>query len=96
MAEFAQTRSRTDFHHLFRREELATGECQSTPLRDAPTVVVDAAGRHLKIATLDDKARAICPACATTARGAFLSFVQDLRLAYACPACQDLVWLKGA
>ena len=96
MAEFVDTCTRTHFHSLFRREELAGGECQTIRRSDAPNVVVDPVGRHLKIATLDDKARATCPACATTARGAFLSFVQDLRLAYACPVCQDLVWLRGA
>ncbi len=25
-----------------------------------------------------------------------VSFVQDLRLVYACPSCKQLVWLPGA
>jgi hypothetical protein len=50
----------------------------------------------LKVATLDASSPAICPSCETTAKGGFVSFVQDLRLAYACPSCQQLVWLPGA
>ncbi len=53
-------------------------------------------GRALKIATLQASTRAICPACARKGDGGFVSFVSDLRLAYACPACQELVWIKGA
>ncbi len=53
-------------------------------------------GRPLRIATIDGPARAICPSCATSAEGGFVSFVGDLRLAYACPSCERLVWLTGA
>lgn len=53
-------------------------------------------GRPLRIATVDGPARAICPSCATSAEGGFISFVGDLRLAYACPSCVQLVWLQGA
>jgi hypothetical protein len=61
-----------------------------------PSIPDPATGRALKIATLDGRARAICPACADTAEGGFVSFVGDLRLAYACPSCEQLVWLTGA
>jgi hypothetical protein len=88
--------SSSQFHTLFQRHELSTGECLSFPRPDAPRTVADPSGRLLKIATVDAQAVAICPACETKARGAFVSFVQDLRLAYACPTCQDLVWLRGA
>jgi hypothetical protein len=50
----------------------------------------------LRIATIDGPARAICPSCAASAEGGFVSFVGDLRLAYACPSCERLVWLPGA
>jgi hypothetical protein len=53
-------------------------------------------GRELRIATLDGPSRAICPSCEATADGGFVSFVGDLRLAYACPSCERLVWLQGA
>jgi hypothetical protein len=63
----------------------------------APESIPDpATGRALKIATLDGRARAICPACTEKAEGGFVSFVGDLRLAYACPSCEQLVWLPGA
>jgi hypothetical protein len=28
--------------------------------------------------------------------GGFVSFEADLRMAYACPECRELVWLSGA
>ena len=63
----------------------------------APTSIPDPqTGRPLRVATVDGPARAICPACATSAEGGFVSFVGDLRLAYACPSCVQLVWLPGA
>jgi hypothetical protein len=80
---------------LFRREQLATGEYQLSRKHDAPQVIADPSGRLLKIATVD-AGSAICPSCASTGRGAFMSFVQDLRMAYACPSCSKFVWLPGA
>jgi hypothetical protein len=53
-------------------------------------------GRSLKVATLQAATRAICPSCQRQADGGFVSFVSDLRLAYACPACRQLIWVKGA
>lgn len=84
------------YHAHFRCERLESGEYQLSRKHDAPPVMSDPTGRLLKIATVDAGAPAICPSCATTARGAFLSFVQDLRLAYACPSCTSVVWLHGA
>lgn len=81
---------------LFHREQLASGEFQLSRKHDAPKVMTDPTGRLLKIATVDAGAPAICPSCASTARGAFVSFVQDLRMAYACPSCSTVSWLPGA
>ena len=81
---------------LFRREQLASGEYQLSRKHDAPNVISDPSGRLLKIATVDTGGRAICPSCASTARGAYMSFVQDLRMAYACPSCHSFIWLPGA
>ena len=53
-------------------------------------------GRPLRVATVDAEAAAICPRCSSHARGGFVSFVGDLRMAYACPSCRELVWLAGA
>jgi hypothetical protein len=53
-------------------------------------------GRRLQVATIDADTSAICPSCARYGRGGFVSFVADLRMAYACPECRQLVWLSGA
>lgn len=84
------------FHAFFDRQQLATGEYQLARKSDAPAVISDPSGRVLKIATVDAGARAICPSCEAAARGAFMSFVQDLRMTYACPSCSRLIWLSGA
>jgi hypothetical protein len=90
--------SRTDLYHgLFRWERPSDGQPQLSTHAEAPASIPDPhSGRLLRIATKDARARAICPACATTGHGGFVSFVQDLRLAYACPSCEQLVWLNGA
>jgi hypothetical protein len=85
------------FFGLFIAE--ASGDAGPTLVRASaqPTSVPDPeTGRPLKVATVDGPARAICPSCATSAEGGFVSFVGDLRLAYACPSCVQLVWLPGA
>jgi hypothetical protein len=88
---------RTDLYHgLFQWEQVSDEAPQLTRHLHAPASIPDPRGRQLLIATVDAAARAICPACATTGQGGFVSFVQDLRLAYACPACKTLVWLTGA
>jgi len=50
----------------------------------------------LKIATVEVSGTAICPSCESRASGGFISFVADLRMVYACPECEQLVWLHGA
>jgi hypothetical protein len=52
-------------------------------------------GRSLRISTVE-LSGAICPACAKHGDGGFVSFVADLRLAFACPNCQGFVWIAGA
>lgn len=90
--------SRTDLYHgLFRWERPLDGQPHLSTHTEAPASIPDPhSGRLLRIATMDARARAICPACETTGQGGFVSFVQDLRLAYACPSCEQLVWLNGA
>jgi hypothetical protein len=94
----SQIATRTDLYHgLFRWERHANGEVLLTRQATGPQAIPDPQnGRLLKIATVDAQSRAICPSCEATAHGGFVSFVQDLRLAYACPSCQQLVWLHGA
>jgi hypothetical protein len=52
-------------------------------------------GRPLRISTIDANVDAICPACAQPGRGGFVSFEGDVRMAYACPECRQLVWTVG-
>ena len=85
------------FFGLFTLERSPDGEPSLVRHPDAPSSIPDpATGRALRVSTLDSRARAICPACEQTARGGFVSFVGDLRLAYACPSCTQVVWLQGA
>ncbi len=84
------------FHGVFRLELLANGDHQVARHPHSPTMMPDPNGRLLRISTVDSKAAAICPACAHHGQGGYVSFVQDLRLVYACPSCKQLVWLPGA
>ena len=62
----------------------------------APATLPDPrTGRHLRIATIEVSG-AICPACSRHGEGGFVTFVSDLRLAFACPNCQTFVWVAGA
>jgi hypothetical protein len=66
----------------------STGPARSVPCPDT--------GRPLKVASVEVSDRGVCPACTQLGAGGYVSFVGDLRLAFACPACQKLVWMAGA
>lgn len=89
---------RTDLYFgLFRWERRSTGEPELSHTTDAPRAIPDpTSGRPLQVATVEARTRAECPSCRTTGIGGYVSFVSDLRLAYACPSCEQLVWLPGA
>jgi len=53
-------------------------------------------GRPLRVATVEVSDRAVCPACTQLGAGGYISFVSDLRLAFACPSCRKLIWMAGA
>jgi hypothetical protein len=62
----------------------------------APSTLPDpATGRALRISTIE-VAAAICQSCDERSEGGFVSFQADLRMVYACPECQELVWIHGA
>jgi hypothetical protein len=85
------------YYRLFRLELASDGLPQVAAHPEAPGSIPDpASGRPLRVATIEARTKAICPACAALGRGGYVSFESDLRLAYACPACQRLVWLAGA
>jgi hypothetical protein len=95
---FQQPLGRTDLYHgLFRWHSGHDGQPHVSRHEAGPGAVpCPTTGRQLRIATIEAGAAAICPACATQARGGFISFEGDLRMAYACPQCRQLVWLAGA
>lgn len=93
----APTHIRTDLYHgLFRWDAGVDGRPRVSRHAEGPTAIpCPTTGRALRVATLDVTAQAICPACASQGHGGFVSFDGDLRMAYACPQCRQLVWVAG-
>ena len=92
------TPPRTDlFHGLFELWPQAQGRARLAANGTAPRAIPDPqTGRPLKVASVELSDRGICPACTQLGSGGYVSFVSDLRLAFACPSCETLVWLAGA
>ena len=90
--------TRTDLYHgLFLWHPGGDGRPHVSRHEASPaSIPCPTTGRALRVATIDADAAAICPACSVQGHGAFVSFVGDLRMAYACPQCRQLVWLCGA
>jgi hypothetical protein len=87
----------TLYHGLFHWHAGTEGRARLSRCDTGPTVIpCPTTGRPLRIATVDANAAAICSACAGHGQGGFVSFVGDLRMAYACPHCRELIWLAGA
>jgi len=85
------------YHGLFRWETDGDGQPRVSRLSTTPsTVPCPTTGRLLRVATLEANTSAICPSCAIQGHGGFVSFEGDLRMAYACPQCRQLVWVAGA
>ena len=93
----SQSLGRTDLYHgLFRWHTGGDGRPLVSRHDASPrTVPCPTTGRQLRVATIDAEAVAICPSCAVHGQGGFVSFVGDLRMAYACPQCCELIWLAG-
>jgi hypothetical protein len=84
------------YHGLFLWHSGDDGRpCVSHHASGPASIPCPTTGRLLRVSTLDAEAAAICPACAHRGRGGFVSFDGDLRMAYACPECRQLVWLQG-
>lgn len=83
------------FHGVFTHEVGATGARLSHPPQRPATLPDPQTGRQLAIATVEVSG-AICPACSQHAQSGFVSFVSDLRLAFACPNCKAFIWIAGA
>jgi hypothetical protein len=85
------------FEGLFEFHSTATGGSRLTRVLSAHAAVPDpATGRPLRVASVEVSDRSICPACAQLGAGGYVSFVSDMRLAFACPSCRKLVWIAGA
>ena len=88
---------RVPFHGLFTLQHGDDGVPRLAKQPDRPAMIPDpATGRPLRIGSVDAPSKAICPACSAAGLGGFVSFETDLRMAYACPKCEQLVWLPGA
>ncbi|MBI3047191.1 MAG: hypothetical protein HYY76_02665 [Acidobacteria bacterium] len=82
------------FYGLFewRRQTLVVRASGGAPR----TVPCPDTGRPLRVASVEVSDRGVCPACTQLGAGGYVSFVSDLRLAFACPSCRKLVWINGA
>ncbi len=84
------------YHGLFHWHAGQNGQPSVSRAKAAPAMIpCPTTGRPLRVATIEAEAAAICPSCVSRARGGFVSFDGDLRMAYACPHCRQLVWLAG-
>jgi hypothetical protein len=85
------------FHGLFHWHAGQDGEPSVSKHEASPArIPCPTTGHLLRVATIDAQVAAICPRCLAGGRGGFVSFDGDLRMAYACPQCRDLVWVAGA
>ena len=82
---------RDPFHGIFIN---ATAGLQRHP-QAATTLADPKTGRELRIATVE-LSGGICPSCDARGEAGFISFVEDLRLVFACPNCRSLIWIAGA
>ncbi len=89
--------NRTDLYHgLFLWQAGGDGQPRVSRHEASPaSIPCPTTGRSLRVSTLDAGAAAICPSCASHGHGGFVSFEGDLRMAYACPQCRQLVWVAG-
>jgi hypothetical protein len=85
------------FHGLFEYHPTPNGTLRLQRSARTPAAVPDPdTGLPLKVAHLEVTDRAVCPACTQLGSGGYVSFISDMRLAFACPACRKLIWTRGA
>lgn len=84
------------FHGLFELRTQSHGSPRLTSSAAAPSAIPDPhTGRPIKVASIELSERGVCPACTQLGAGGYVSFESDLRLAFACPSCEKLVWIAG-
>jgi hypothetical protein len=85
------------FYSLFELRSHVHGKPTLASVPARPRTIPDPhTGHPLTIASVEISERGVCPACTQRGAGGYISFVSDLRLAFACPSCQTLVWMAGA
>jgi hypothetical protein len=85
------------FYGLFELRTGAHGQPRLASIAPASATVPDPqTGHPLRVASVELSDRGVCPACTGLGAGGYVSFVADLRLAFACPSCRKLVWIAGA
>ena len=84
------------FYGLFEWRQRAFVVTEGDAKGSVRTVPCPQTGRPLKVASREVSDRGVCPACAQLGTGGYVTFVSDLRLAFACPTCRKLVWIAGA
>ena len=83
------------FHGLFELLPGSQGKRLTSSATAPPTIPDPKTGRPMKIAAIELSDRSVCPSCVQLGSGGYVSFVSDLRLAFACPNCRKLVWITG-
>lgn len=91
------SQSRTDLYFGIFKWQTVDGAAHVSPRTEPPPVSVPdpETGRQLRISTIQADTPAICPSCSCHAHGGFVSFEDDMRIAYACPRCKELIWMRG-
>jgi hypothetical protein len=85
------------FFGLFELIPASAGLTRLASKANAPRAIPDPqTGRPLRVASVELSDRGVCPACTQLGAGGYVSFVSDLRLAFACPSCRKFVWIAGA
>ena len=78
------------------RETLAALGVDAPAVASPSTIPCPATGVRLSITGVD-AGLATCPSCEVRTESAtFVAVLEDLRLLFACPACQQVTWLSGA
>jgi hypothetical protein len=84
------------FHGLFELLPGTAGGRLASSAKAPRTIPDPHTGRPVEVASVELSDRGVCPACAQLGSGGYVSFVSDLRLAFACPQCRKLTWISGA
>jgi hypothetical protein len=83
------------FHGLFELLPGSQGRRLASSARVPRTIPDPHTGFPVQVASVELSDRGVCPACAQLGSGGYVSFVSDLRLAFACPHCRKLTWIAG-